>query len=73
MDLHGKIMNIQVDEDRQDKAISEALDCFDAYEDVLEAVYRRAHRDARHEAAKLVVENREGVFNFKGDGLPCHK
>ena len=60
MDLHAKIMNIQTGKKAQNKAIDEAIKGFKTYHDILVAVYRRGHRDARHEAAKLAFENREG-------------
>jgi len=58
MDLHGRIMNIQVDEEELTRATHGE---FQNHHNVtvfsiLEAVYRRGHRDARHAAAELVED-----------------
>ena len=59
MDLHGQIMNIQIDRGQLDEAISFDASLNEPYYEMLAKVYRRGHRDARHAAAKLAVENRE--------------
>ena len=55
MNLHGKIMNIQPDKFDANKAIAEAYKIFKTKSEVLYAVYRLGHRDARHAAAELAV------------------
>ena len=56
MDLHGKIMNLQVEKRKQNVAIDEALKSHKNLRDIMVAIYTRAHRDARHAAAEIAAE-----------------
>ena len=60
MDLHGEIMNIQVDEDQETQSIKDALKKWDLSTDIWREIYRAGHRDARHKAAELATANQEG-------------
>ena len=60
--LHSKIMNIPVDTQKVDLAIDECCrEGYFAQKDyskvvrIVSMAYRRGHRDARHEAAELVL------------------
>lgn len=75
-DLHSKIMDIQVDTQKVDRAIDECCreSCFKDYSKVVRIAsraYRRGHRDARHAAAELAVGNQIKWIDVK-DRLPDH-
>lgn len=54
VDLHGKIMNIQVDTNKMQISVEEASkEC--TWVRQMEYLYKLAHRDARHAAAELVI------------------
>jgi len=53
MDLHGKIMNIQVEENAIDKAIYDAQNIGNNLPERLRIIYKIGHRDARHASAEL--------------------
>ena len=55
MDLHGKIINLQVKKRKQNVAIDEALKSHKNLRDIMVAIYTRAHRDARHAAAEIAA------------------
>jgi|GEM_PF-3908556 len=57
MDLHGKIMNLQPNKRKQNKAIDEAMKTKRTYHEILCHVYACGHRDARHDAAELAVND----------------
>ena len=57
MDLHGEIMNLQVEKRKQNLAIDEALKSHKNLRDIMVAIYTRGHRDARHAAAEKAVEH----------------
>lgn len=65
-DLHSKIMNIRVDTQQVDRAIDECCreSCFTEKDygrvvRIASMAYRRGHRDARHKAAELALQNKE--------------
>lgn len=56
MDLHGEIMNIQVDRSKMYDAIQDSLGR-DGAHDMTELAYKLGHRDARHTAAELALKS----------------
>lgn len=56
MDLHGEIINLQVEKRKQNLAIDEALKSHKNLRDIMVAIYTRGHRDARHAAAEKASE-----------------
>lgn len=75
MDLHAKIMNIQVDEETIKKCIIKEIEKLpywaitedmemdyirkDFVKEILQKIYNLGHRDARHKAAELLLETEE--------------
>ena len=75
MDLHNKIMNIEVDEETIKKCIIKEIEKLpywaitedmemgyirkDFVKEVLQKIYKLGHRDARHKAAELSLETEE--------------
>lgn len=60
MDLHGRIMNIQVDKKKLTIMLHDARSAYpslDVTDEILETIYLRVHRDAIHAAAELVAES----------------
>ena len=55
MDLHGKIINIQIKSADIGKAVELGTACDNDLESRLTLVYKIGHRDARHESAELAV------------------
>lgn len=62
MDLHGRIMNIPIDRDKERWSIEESIAKHDLTNDIYEAIYRRGHFDALHAAAELVAECRDDII-----------
>lgn len=59
--LSGDIMNIQVHSKLSRKAVDECFKSCRTVSEIAHAAYLRGHRDARHEAAELVLlEMRKG-------------
>ena len=57
MDLHGKIINIQIKSADIGKAVELGTACDNDLESRLTLVYKIGHRDARHESAELAILN----------------
>lgn len=58
MDLHGEIMNIQIDPTNIIRAIKETMKYDKDIYDRLELAYKMGHRDARHVAAELSLTHK---------------
>jgi hypothetical protein len=72
MDLHGEIMNINVEKRKQNLAIDDAMKRFKNMKDILVGVYARGHRDARHSAAEISAQQslqRFGLHAHTHDAL----
>lgn len=55
MDLHNKIMNIQVDAATMEDALDTIPKPNKSWNDWLREAYKLGHRDARHKAAELAA------------------
>ena len=55
--LHGKIMNIQVEKRSQGKALNEAIQTKKSLKDIVYYAYQLGHRDARHAAAEIALRS----------------
>lgn len=55
MDLHGRIMNIQVDKEKLAHALDESVEPRMGLSEMLAKAYRLGHRDARHAEAELIA------------------
>jgi len=69
MDIHGKIVNLQVEKSKQNRAIDDALKSHKNLKEIMVAIYTRAHRDARHASAELVSEYLSSLDEFRLDEL----
>lgn len=63
MDLHDKIMNIQVDKEKMEDALDTIPEPNKSWNDWLRRAYTVGYRDARHAAAELVVGEEKSHFD----------